>query len=133
MKAMATRFAGEREVMYVSAFSSRPLLNVRQKEAGGRSMAYTFADALAKYGKQLKQEDLGAAYRKAGTAFKGQMQQNFVVLHDTCTPGAAPRFERTAGRGAGGSRGRPQMKNQMKRKMSGEGHGGSATAEKKKK
>jgi hypothetical protein len=48
LKAMAKCFSGEKEIMYVSAFTSRPLLHVTPKEAGLRTMAYTFADELSK-------------------------------------------------------------------------------------
>jgi hypothetical protein len=80
---MAKNFAGEKEVMYVSAFSSRPLLYMRPKEAGTRHMAFSFADALLRYRKQLRQSDLGEAYRRAGKSYKGQLQQNFVALYDS--------------------------------------------------
>ena len=109
LKAMAKCFATEREVMYVSAFSSRPLLHVRPKGSEARQMAYTFADALARYGKQLRQSDLGDAYRRAGIAFKGQLQQNFVVLYDSCPGGN----QRAAGSSVWVPSGRPQTKRKM--------------------
>jgi hypothetical protein len=43
-----------------------------------------FSDALVRYCSGLEERDLGDAYRKAGIAFKGQLQQNFVVLHEGC-------------------------------------------------
>ena len=113
LKAMAKCFAGEKEIMYVSAFTSRPLLHVKPKEAGSRTMAYTFADALSRYGMHLRQVDLGEAYRRAGTSFKGQMQQNFVVLHDSQPPCVAP-WVRTPARGG---RGGATNKTQHKRKL----------------
>jgi hypothetical protein len=45
-------------------------------------MWLSFSDALVRYGSGLRENDLGEAYKKAGIAFKGQMEQNFVVLHD---------------------------------------------------
>ena len=113
LKAMAKCFAGEKEIMYVSAFTSRPLLHVRPKEAGSRTMAYTFADALSRYGMHLRQVDLGEAYRRAGTSFKGQMQQNFVVLHDSQPPCVAPWVSTPAR----GERGGATNKSQNKRKL----------------
>jgi hypothetical protein len=80
LKAMAKNLAGDKETMYVSSFASRPMLHVRSSEAEKRQMAFSFADALGRYGKQLRQSDLGDAYRRAGNSFKGQLQQNFVVL-----------------------------------------------------
>ena len=44
-------------------------------------MSLGFADAISPSGKGLRKKDLAGAYRKAGTAFVGQMQQTFVVLH----------------------------------------------------
>jgi hypothetical protein len=63
-------------------------------------MAFTFGDALEKYGIQLRQGDVGEAYRRAGVAFKGQMQQKFVVLHDSRPPIVAPWIRKPAGEGA---------------------------------
>jgi hypothetical protein len=114
LKAMAKCFGDERNVMYVSAFTSRPLLYLRPKEAGPRSMAFTFSDALIRYGRQLSQGDLGEAYKRAGNSFNGQLQQNFVFLFDFGTSGT----QRPA-------HGKPQVK----RKMS----SGPAKAEKRKK
>ena len=79
-------------------------------------MAYTFSDALTRYGRQLRQSDLGEAYRRAGKAFTGQMQQNFVVLYEARPPGE------------GNYTGRQQIKRRMN-----EGERKAATAEKKKK
>jgi hypothetical protein len=53
-------------------------------------MAYTFADAMSRNGQQMSQADLGEASRSAGMAFKCQLQQNFVVLHDSCPPIVTP-------------------------------------------
>ena len=105
LKAMAKCFTTEREIMYVSAFTSRPLLHVKQKEAGARSMSFTFSDALIRYGQQLRQSDLGEAYRRTGNSFKGQLQQYFVVLYDSC-PGGVRGKQSTSG----GHTGRPQLK-----------------------
>jgi hypothetical protein len=45
-------------------------------------MWLTFSDALIRFGSGLGVCDLGEAYQRAGVAFKGQLQQNFVVLHE---------------------------------------------------
>jgi hypothetical protein len=63
---------------------------VKSKKTSFRAMAYTFADTMYKYGQQLRQHDLGETYRRAGVAFKFQLQQKFVVLHDSCLPVVAP-------------------------------------------
>ena len=41
---------------------------------------FNFSDALARYGANLTEKNLTEAYKRAGSAFKGQLQQNFVVL-----------------------------------------------------
>jgi hypothetical protein len=45
-------------------------------------MWYDFLDALVRYGSGIEKFDLGDIYRKAGVAFRGQLEQNFVVLQD---------------------------------------------------
>ncbi len=82
MRLIAKKFSTEREELFVMAFSSRPILHVRTKGGDQRSVVFTFSDAVAKYGENLMEDDLGEAYRRAGVVFKGQLQQNFVVLHD---------------------------------------------------
>ena len=66
----------------MTAFTSRPVLQVKQKNEQNRTMALTSADAISKYGEGLREGDLGEAYRRAGLVFRGQLQQIFVVLHD---------------------------------------------------
>jgi hypothetical protein len=43
---------------------------------------FNFSDTLARYGPELEltDKDLSEAYKRAGSAFKGQLQQNFFVL-----------------------------------------------------
>ncbi len=66
----------------MSAFVSRPVLHIRSKESGTNVGTFNFSDALARYGENLTAAELGEAYRRAGAAFKGQLQQNFVVLNE---------------------------------------------------
>ena len=116
MKAMATKFTTEKDSLYVTPFSSRPMLHAKQKEGGLRPMAFTFSDAISKYGAGLREADLGEAYRRAGNLFKGQLQQNFVVLHDELAGEVAGlSAEAAALRGKGNI--------QMKRARGGEGQG----------
>ncbi len=82
LKAMAEHYSTDKETLSVSAFISRPVLHVKSKEGGFRVGTYNFSDALTKYGANLTQKELNAAYKRAGSAFKGQMQQNFVVLSE---------------------------------------------------
>ena len=81
MRAMAKRYSTEKEELFVMAFASRPVLQLRIKTED-RTMAFTFSDAIARYGGDLVEGELGEAYRRTGTAFRGQLQQNFVVLHE---------------------------------------------------
>ena len=80
LKSIAELYSNEKESMSVSAFVSRPVLHVRSKEGGIRMGTFNFSDALARYGANLTEKNLTEAYKRAGSAFKGQLQQNFVVL-----------------------------------------------------
>ena len=82
MKAMSKKFSSDKEELYVIGYASRPVLHVKSKEKEQNQMWLGFSDALVSYGPGLEECDLGNAYRKAGVAFRGQLQQNFVVLHD---------------------------------------------------
>jgi hypothetical protein len=81
LRAIARKCSNAAVDMFVMGFSSRPVLQVKRKD-GGNPMVLTFVDAVAKYGKLLKETDLGFAYERAGTSFSGQMSQNFIVLTD---------------------------------------------------
>ena len=81
LKAIARKCSSPREDMHVVAFTSRPLLQVKPKD-GGQMTTLTFVDAIARLGKRMNETDFGFAYGRAGISFKGQMQQNFVVLHE---------------------------------------------------
>jgi hypothetical protein len=82
LKAMAKQFSStDEKSMYVSAYTSRPVLHEKRGE-GQKPFAFTFADAIQKFGCELQQEMLGEAYKRAGRAFAGQLEQHFVVLKD---------------------------------------------------
>ena len=81
LKAIGTKCSNAEFEMFVVGFTSRPVLQVKRKDGSGQS-ALTFADAVAKFGRLMSRGDLQQAYGRAGTSFAGQMQQNFVVLHD---------------------------------------------------
>jgi hypothetical protein len=70
-------------------------------------------DAVAKYGGNLMEEDLSKPYRRAGVVFRGQLQQNFVILYDK-------RIDCQAQTGHTGIRGpqgdKEQMEGALKRK-----------------
>jgi hypothetical protein len=49
-------------------------------------------DAIKHHGAVLVQDDLGGAYARAGRAFEGQLQQNFIVLRDSESGSAQNKF-----------------------------------------
>ena len=138
LKAIAKQFSSaDGETMYVSVYSSRPVLHVR--EGDSRSYALTFADAVKRFGSRVEQEGLAEAYKRAGRAFTGQLEQHFVVLREVRgenpgflaqrpTNGAKKRpledqndaYVRSVGdagnRGRGGARGRAHWETKMARK-----------------
>jgi hypothetical protein len=81
LKAIAEHHSNDKESMPVSAFVSRPVLQVRSRDGGITIVTFNFSDALARYGANLIKKELTEAYKRAGPAFKGQLQQNFVVLN----------------------------------------------------
>ena len=54
MKAMAKKFSSDREDIFVMGYTSRPVLHVKPKIEGQRSMWLSFSDALLKYGSGLR-------------------------------------------------------------------------------
>ena len=91
MRAMAKRYSTDKENLFVMGYASRPVLHVKPKGEDQRPMWLSFSDALVRYGAGLVDGDLGEAYSKAGVTFRGQLEQNFVVLHDRVEK---PRNER---------------------------------------
>ena len=82
LKAIAKKHNNEKQDFHVAAFSSRPVLQVREKGVEKKPMVLTFIDAVTRYGRGMMEDDLVEAYRRAGRSFQGQLQQNFVVLRD---------------------------------------------------
>ena len=68
--------------MFVSAFNSRPVLRIKEPN-NQRDYALTFADAIARFGPLIQEENLTEAYKRAGTAFRSQLEQHFVVMKDS--------------------------------------------------
>jgi len=104
LKAIAKKLTNTKDSAHVASYSSRPILHVKTAVPSGepQNRAYTFIDAVARYGGVLVQQDLDEAYRRAGSAFRGTMEQHFVVLHEAVEP-TARRDERVT---RGGKRGR---------------------------
>ena len=81
LTAIAKRCSNDIEDFFVIGFTSRPVLQVRRKDGHGQ-YALTFVDAISRFGAGITKGELQVAYGRARESFKGQMQQNFVVLHD---------------------------------------------------
>lgn len=102
MKAISKKVTNSKDSAYVAAYSSRPILHVRSQGKSGEvtNRAYTFIDSIIKFGKVLLRSDLDDAYRQAGTAFRGQLEQHFVVLRELgpVTGGASASASRSGKR-----------------------------------
>ena len=89
LKAITKQFGNQNgETMYVSAYTSRPVLHIKKEgeEAQQRPYVMTFADAIERYGSRIEQDYLSEAYKRVGRAYFGQLEQHFVVLKDDRRP-----------------------------------------------
>jgi hypothetical protein len=130
MKAIAKKLTVNKDTAHVASYSSRPILHVKTMRAGSSevtSRAFTFVDAVIRYGSVLAQEDLEEAYKKAGTAFKGQLEQHFVVLREGYNP--PPSYGGRSGAGGGGGAGATAEPRKRPRTED-PGPGGSSQADK---
>jgi hypothetical protein len=108
LKAIAKKITSDQEQAYVVSFISRPIMHIKHKnDASNRpSKSFTFIDAVKLYGSRLRSSDLLGAYAKAGKAFTGQLEQNFVVLKESDSEAAQTNFHQARmGRGRGRGRG----------------------------
>ena len=127
---IAKKFSNDREDFFVIGFTSRPVLQVKGKDASGQH-ALTYVNAVAKFGATLSRAELQVAYGRAGESFIGQLQQNFVVLHDKGEVmgnlEAVTRGERVPAMGGGRKRGNEDESGQVsaKRQDWGGARGGS--------
>ena len=129
LRAMANKCSNDEYDMHVMGFTSRPVLQVKRKDGGGQ-FVLTFVDAVVRYGGRIVESDLRLAYERAGMSFKGQMQQNFVVLNDKGVRegGWASRGRGGAGQprgNAGGSRGSQATGSNKRQREVGNGTGTS--------
>ena len=86
LEAIAKKQVTGDQGMFVKHFVSRPLLLIRTRRGMEvEEIGLTFVDALKRFGKDLQAQDLEQAYARAGKSFAGQMQQTFVVLHESMT------------------------------------------------
>jgi hypothetical protein len=107
LKALAQKMTNDKDIAYVVGFISRPMFHVKPRGGShGPSRSYTFVDAMKQFGSKLEKKDLGQAYSRAGSAFVGQLRQNFVVLKDQDTVSAIRIYDHVRGGARGGFRGR---------------------------
>ena len=96
MKAVAKKLTNKVVVAHVAAYSSRPILHVKDVgKPDNSSRAYTFVDSMTQFGGAVVQDDLEEAYRRAGSAFKGQLEQHFVILREALPPRRPPTSSAT--------------------------------------
>jgi hypothetical protein len=129
LKALASRLTNDDDLAYVVGFIPRPMLHIKPKGDSSASRrterSYTFVDAIKEHGSILREEDLGRAYSRAGRAFAGQLQQNFVVLKDEVAARAAHAFGQSArGSGRGGGAGAGARGGGSSREGRDKGYGG---------
>jgi hypothetical protein len=85
LRAIAKKVTNDKDIAYVSGFISRPMMHI--KSAGSPTLgkplkSFSFIDSVSRFHNLLVKEDLVTAYERAGRAFKGQLEQNFVVMND---------------------------------------------------
>jgi len=103
LKALAQKMTNDKEVAYVVGFISRPMFHIKPRGSDQKpSKSYTFVDAMKQFGSWLGKKDLGQAYTRAGTAFVGQLSQNFVVLKDKDAVSSVKSFDHVRGSARGG-------------------------------
>ena len=122
LKAIAKKFSNDKEDLSVSAFVSRPVIHIRSKDGRTRYGTFNFSDALSKYGANLTINELGDAYKRAGAAFRGQLQQNFVVLNEQGAAGVPRVVADLRSAATGGATGSPR------KRLREDGPSGSRTA-----
>ena len=80
LKAIAKELHSPEVHAYAPDYGPRPILIVLPVNKPSYSVLYS--EAIERYGHVLTKEKLTHAYNRAGTAFKGQMRQNFWILED---------------------------------------------------
>ena len=127
MKAVARKVTDKDQLAYVSGFISRPMMHVRKAGAPTNQRPlklFTFIDTILRFGNLVMKEDLDAAYARAGRAFAGGMQQNFVVLEESMEAGSGPGPSFGHGSGSGSYGGRRGSRGGKSFRGSGRGHYG---------
>ena len=119
MRAIAKKLTTTSETAFVQGFISRPVMRYVAKDPAvnyceGTGRSYSYVDCVSRYGDLVQAHELSLAYKRAGSTFKGAMEQYFVLLNEDDLPGfsgvnRAPLGSRFS-RGARGSvRGRKRQ------------------------
>ena len=129
MKAIAKKITTSRDQAYVVSFIPRPVMHIKKKGDQAPYKTYSFVDAVKYHGGAVDQEDLGGAYARAGCAYDGQLQQNFILLKDSESGQAQNQFHTARlarGRGRGRGSGYGTGSGATPGTSSGGGRGGGA-------
>jgi hypothetical protein len=131
LKAIAKRISNTQDLAYVASFISRPVIHIKPRTSRNErpTKSYTFIDAVKQFGSQLKPEDLLDSYAKAGRAFTGQLEQNFVVLKESDSEAAQTNFHKARMQRGGGRGGRGADRGRERGAGHGRGGGGNANKE----
>ncbi len=109
LKAIARRISNDQDLAYVSGFISRPMMHIKKvglPQNVRPLKSFTFIDLVTRFHAMLMKDDLITAYERAGRAFQGQLENNFVVLNDedqATVVGPVTGGASDGGRGKGGS------------------------------
>ena len=85
LKSIARKVSNDKDLAYVSGFISRPMMHIKKAGAPANIKPlklFTFIDAVTRFHGLLTRADLVTAYERAGRAFQGQLENNFVVLNE---------------------------------------------------
>jgi hypothetical protein len=110
LKAIAKKVTNDKDLAYVSGFISRPMMHIKKVGAPQNVRplkSFTFIDSVTRFHGALNKNDLTTAYERAGRAFQGQLEPNFVVLNDEDqTKSTGHAASGSSARGGGKWRGR---------------------------
>jgi hypothetical protein len=85
LKSITRKVSNDKDLAYVSGFISRPMMHIKKAGAPANIKplkSFTFIDAVTRFHGLLTRADLVTAYERAGRAFQGQLENNFVVLNE---------------------------------------------------
>jgi hypothetical protein len=81
LKAITKKFDSDSEKLWLSQYVVRPFIRSTNM-ATKQEKIFTYSDAVERYGLRMNREELNYAYQRVGMAFRGQLAQHFVILHD---------------------------------------------------